>query len=159
MSDQSQRAATEERRGPPLPKWAYSVVNPAMLTVLRSPLHRPLSNNLMVLIFDGRKSGKRYSIPVGYLAEGNKLYLFSHSAWSKNFVGGAPVGVRLRGKLRRGTATVTEDPATIEKIVNRMVSERGEGMAKQMGFITQAADGTQQTHAPKGTTFIEITLE
>jgi hypothetical protein len=161
MTDQHHvmSTATEEQQGPPLPKWAYKIVNPAMAALLRSPLHNLISNSLMILVFEGRKTGKRYAIPVGYLQEGDRLYLFSHSAWSKNFLGGAPVAVRLRGKLARGTAQVIHDPAVIDKVVRRMVNERGEAMAQRMGFLTQGQDGTPQTQAPKGTTFIEIELQ
>jgi hypothetical protein len=150
---------TEEQQGPPLPKWAYSIANPVMAALLRSPLHRLISNSLMLLIFEGRRTRKRYIIPVGYLQEGNQLYLFSHSAWSKNFIGGAPVAVRLRGTLIRGTARVIHDGALIDRVVQRSVKERGEAMAQRMGFLAQAQDGTLQTHTPKGTTFIEIELE
>lgn len=148
----------EENQGPPLPKWAYSILNPAMMALLRSPLHGAVSKSLMILIYQGRKSGKRYMIPVGYLAEGNRLYVFSHSAWAKNFVGGAPVALRLRGKLVHGTARVTEDPAVISLVVQRMIAERGEQMAQRMGFVGTGPDGSTQPQAPKGTTFIEIEL-
>lgn len=150
--------STEEPQGPPLPKWAYGIVNPTLSTVLRSPLHRLVSESLMMLIFDGRKSGRRYSIPVGYLQEGNRLYVFSHSAWAKNFIGGAPVGVRLRGQLRRGEASMLSDPAEIEKVIRRFGSERGEAMGQRMGFLTPGPDGTLQPTLPKGTYFIGIDL-
>ncbi|NJM05229.1 hypothetical protein HC891_01835 [Candidatus Gracilibacteria bacterium] len=158
MSEATQQPQTEEPHGPPLPKWAYNLVNPAMMAVLRSPLHRPLSDSLMILIFEGRKSGKRYMIPVGYLQEGDKLYIFSHRPWSKNFIGGAPIGLRLRGELRRGLARVTEDAAVIDMIIGRMIAERGEGMAIQMGFADTGPDGRLKLKRPRGTTFIEITL-
>lgn len=152
----SQQTTTEERQGPPLPKWAYKIANPFMMAVLRSPLHRRISNALMILIYEGRKSGRRFMIPVGYLEEGNRLYLFSHSGWAKNFAYDAPVAMRLRGELVRGVARVIEDSATIEKVIQRMVAERGEAMAQRMGFIGTGPDGSLQRRAPKGTTFIEI---
>ncbi|MBA3948035.1 MAG: hypothetical protein H0X37_26240, partial [Herpetosiphonaceae bacterium] len=57
----------EEVVKPPIPKWAYKIVNPMMTFILYTPLHRLLSNALMLLTFRGRKSGKRYTIPVGYM--------------------------------------------------------------------------------------------
>jgi hypothetical protein len=150
--------ATEEPQGPPLPKWAYAIVNPTLSAIIRSPMHRLVSGSLMLLIFDGRKSGRRYSIPVGYLEEGSRLYVFSHSAWAKNFIGGAPVGVRLRGELRRGNAFMLSDPAEIDKVVRRMATERGEEMGRRMGFLAPGPDGTLQPTVPKGTYFIGIDL-
>ncbi|MBC8162465.1 MAG: hypothetical protein H7Z42_14740 [Roseiflexaceae bacterium] len=158
MSEQTNTQGTEERQGPPMPKWAYNIANPVLMAVLRSPLHRPLSDNLLILIFQGRKSGKRYMIPVGYMQEGSKLFVFSHSAWTKNFIGGAPVAVRLRGELHQGTARVTEDPHVIDTIIGRMISERGEEMAQRMGFLSKDEDGVMRAQAPKGTTYIEIEL-
>lgn len=150
--------ATGERMTPPLPRWAYSIVNPTMKALLRSPMHRLLSHAMMILIFNGRKSGKRYTIPVGYLQEGNKLYLFSHANWAKNFIGGAPVAIRLRGELVRGTARVTHNPVLIDRFVQHMRQERGEAMAQRMGVLKQKPDGSWQTQMPEGTSFIEIEL-
>src|SRR3712207_923275 len=104
--------ATEETTrpsGPPLPKAAYRVVNPTLAAILRSPLHGLVSKSLMLLSFRGRKSGRSFTIPVGYLQRDAKLFVFSHSGWSNNFRGGAPVTMRLRGKNIRGTARVIED--------------------------------------------------
>ncbi len=69
---------TKARTGPPLPKVAYTLANPVLIFLLRSPLHTLVSRSLMVLIFQGRKSGKRYTIPVGYVERGNHLFVFSH---------------------------------------------------------------------------------
>lgn len=143
---------------PPLPPWAYGIVNPTMKFLLRSPLHGALSGALLILIFEGRKSGKRYEIPVGYMQEGGKLYTFSHSAWGKNFEGGAPVALRLRGELVRATARVVEDPALIGRLISRMASEQGEQMAERMGLIGHGPDGVARPQMPRGSRLIEFTL-
>lgn len=36
--------------------------------LLRSPLHGLMSNRYLLITFTGRKSGKRYTTPVAYLA-------------------------------------------------------------------------------------------
>lgn len=138
---------------PPMPKFMYKVANPVMNAILRSPLHGIMSKSLMVLSFQGRKTGRHYSIPVGYLEQGGSLFVFSHSAWSKNFRGGAPVSVRLRGQERRGTATIMEDPAAIGAVVRMMAAKHGEAMAKRMG-LEMGKDGAP----PRGTIFVEIKL-
>lgn len=144
---------------PPIPAWTYSIVNPTMKFLLRSPLHKPLSASLMILIFEGRKSGKRYEIPVGYSEEGGKLYTFSHSAWSKNFEGGAPVALRLRGRLIRATARIVEDPATIARSIERMVRDHGEQMAERMGLLGRNPDGTARPQMPQGSRLVEFALQ
>lgn len=140
---------------PPLPKAAYRIVNPLMKALLRSPLHGLLSNSLMALTFQGRKSGKRYTIPVGYLQRGDTLYLFTHSSWWKNLRGGAPVTVRLRGQAVKGIAEPIQDTDLMLDLVRDLIAQRGESMAKRMGFLGE--DG-RPTVAP-GTVFIRIQLD
>jgi deazaflavin-dependent oxidoreductase (nitroreductase family) len=95
------------RRQPP--RALFAVLNPVFTLLLRSPLHRLLSKRLLLLSFTGRKSGKRYTIPVGYAQEGDTLLLGTESRWKANLRGGAPVTVRLKGRERRGTAEVIAD--------------------------------------------------
>lgn len=140
---------------PPLPKAAYRIVNPVMKALLRSPLHGLLSGSLMALTFEGHKSGKRYTIPVGYLQTDDKLYLFTHSNWWKNLRGGAPVTVRLRGQVMKGSAEPLQDADLMLNIVRKLIVARGEVMARRLGFLTP--DG-QPTVAP-GTVFIQVRLE
>ncbi len=151
--------ATAEPLKPPMPRWAYAVVNPTMKFLLRSPLHGALSGALMILIFDGRKSGRRYEVPVGYLEEGGKLYTFAHAAWGKNFEGGAPVAARLRGELVRGTARVVTEPALTARLIERIASERGEQMAERMGLLGRGPDGAARPQLPRGSRLIELALE
>jgi hypothetical protein len=142
---------------PPIPKWAYRIVNPTMAALLRSPLHRLLSNALMLLTFQGWKSGKRYTIPVGYMQEGNRLYIFSHAGWWKNLPG-RQVVVRLRGKDVRGTVKRLEDKHEIAKVVRWSIDQRGETMAQRMGLL-EYADPDRPGPLPQRTKFFEITLE
>ena len=142
---------------PPLPKWAYKIANPVMGALLRSPLHRLLSNGLMLLSFQGRKTGKRFTIPVGYLQQGNRLYIFSHSGWWKNLLG-RPVTVRLRGKDVRGIARRLEDKQAIADIVRMAVAQRGETMSRRLGLL-EYADPDRPGPLPQRTKFIEVTLD
>jgi len=85
-----------------------SVLNPALAAVLRSPLHRLLSRGLLLLTVTGRRSGRRYSIPVGYQEDSNGLVVMVSEArrkqWWRNYYEPAPVELRLRGRERRGVA-------------------------------------------------------
>lgn len=163
MTQQDMPHATDQARPvddmvkPPIPKWMYSFVNPAMAAVIRSPFHRIMSNALMLLSFQGRKSGKRYTIPVGYLQKGDRLYIFSHAGWWKNLLG-QPVTVRLRGKNLRGTARRLEDPQEIAEMVRTSIARRGEKMAQRMGLM-EYADPQRTGPLPQRTKFFEIQLE
>jgi len=159
----SHKAGTQKknRSGPPMPKVVYRLVNPLIDALLRSPLHGLMSKSLMLLTFRGRKSGKRYTIPVGYRKRGSRLFLFTHSDWWKNLRGGTPVSLRLRGREMRGTATPVKDEASIAEIQRAFLEQHGEAMARRMSIVgdehDQAGETTAQT--PQGTVFIEIKLE
>jgi hypothetical protein len=81
---------------------------------------------LLLLTFTGRKTGKLYTIPVGYTPEGDTtLTLFSSYCWWKNLRGGAPVVVHLQGCGRTGRAEVVEDREAVVEAVERLVAKYG----------------------------------
>ena len=61
------------------------VVNRLMGAWLRSRWHRPVSATMMVLTFEGARSGRTYSFPVGYTEDGEGLMTFTRFSWWKNF--------------------------------------------------------------------------
>lgn len=62
----------EQPRQPP------KVANTIVKFLLRSPLHRSISKQIMLVTFHGRKSGKLFSTPVGY-ARWSDRYIFHRS--------------------------------------------------------------------------------
>lgn len=70
------------------------VVNRLMRAWLRSGWHRPVSSTMMVLTFDGARSGQTYSFP----EDRRELVTFTRFAWWKNFRDERPVSLRLRGR-------------------------------------------------------------
>ncbi|MEI7771913.1 MAG: hypothetical protein WCI67_18115 [Chloroflexales bacterium] len=142
----------------PMPAWAYPILNPTLKFLLRTPLHGLLSGRAMILIFAGRKSGKRYHVVVVYQDLDSTLYTFSATSWSKNFIGGAHVALRLRGELVRATARVVDDPALIGRVIRHMVSGYGESMVAGMGLIGPGPDGAARLQLPKGSRLVEFTL-
>jgi deazaflavin-dependent oxidoreductase (nitroreductase family) len=101
------------------------VIKPFVSMILRSLLHRLLSSRVLLLTFTGRKTGKEFTIPVGYTREGETLTLFSSRGWWKNLRGGAPVAARLRGRRRTGRAEVIEDRAAALAAAERVVARYG----------------------------------
>ena len=57
-------------------KALYSLINPVVKVILRSPLHGLMSRNTILLEFKGRKSGKIYSTPVSYHDTDGALHCF-----------------------------------------------------------------------------------
>jgi hypothetical protein len=107
--DPNQQTTNPKETGT-MPPW----LNRTMAWVLRSPFHRVVSNSIMLITFNGRKSGKSYTTPISYTRQGEEIIAFTHSPWWKNLRGGAPVQLRLKGKNVQGIAeTVADDPTTI----------------------------------------------
>ena len=65
------------------------VGNPVMRGLLRSPAGGPMRRQFMVLRFFGRKTGRRYDIPVVAHRLDGELYALTDAAWRTNFRGGA----------------------------------------------------------------------
>ncbi|HZU71045.1 MAG TPA: nitroreductase/quinone reductase family protein [Ktedonobacteraceae bacterium] len=85
------------------------IANKIAALLLRSPMHRLMSNFLLLLTFTGSKTGKRYTIPIGYQREGNMLRLFTDHTWYKNLLKFPTVKVRIQGKEYTGTAEVIRE--------------------------------------------------
>lgn len=155
----SMPSVDRERRKPPMPEFLFKLANPVLKAILLSPLHSGMSKRLMVLTFTGRKSGKRYTTPVGYVRPGASIYVFTHSPWRKNFTKPAPVVMRIEGKDVSGTGQLVNDPQRIKLMIQALTAANGETMARQMGFWVENLDtaGPQQIQAAtEGTFFIEI---
>jgi hypothetical protein len=87
-------------------------INPVVASLIRSPLHRPASRRLTVITYTGRRSGRRYTIPVGYEMADLQVTITVGSpdrkVWWRNLTGmGAPVELVLRGRRRSGHAVAT----------------------------------------------------
>ena len=65
------------------------VGNPVMRGLLRSPAGGPMRRQFMVLRFFGRKTGRRYDVPVVAHRLGDELYSLTDARWRNNFRGGA----------------------------------------------------------------------
>ncbi len=90
--------------------------NDFMTWVLRSPLHGMLSNGMMLITITGRKTGKKYTTPVGYYEEGGFLWVITSRdrTWWKNLQGGATVNLLLKRKPVQGFADVDLDEKSVE---------------------------------------------
>jgi hypothetical protein len=88
------------------------IINPVVRLLIRSPLHRLVSQRIALITYTGRRSGRRYTIPVGYQLAGTQLTITVGSperkVWWRNLRGtGAPVELVVRGRPRRGRAVAT----------------------------------------------------
>jgi deazaflavin-dependent oxidoreductase (nitroreductase family) len=100
--------------------WYNSIV----AGILHSPLHGVVSGAMMLITFQGRKSGKTYTTPVEYLRQGDVLYVLSDRArtWWRNLVSanenGVPVILHLQGQDVHGTArTIVSEPELTHELL------------------------------------------
>lgn len=100
-------------------------LNPVMRGLLRSPLHSITSQNIGIVHFTGRKSGRSLNTPLSYTREGNTVRLLTNhtTRWWLNFRG---EGVRVQMEIARlrhpGTATVLEgDSEALREGVRRFI--------------------------------------
>ena len=75
-------------------------INPIMIWLLRSPLHRLVSRSTMLVTYQGRKSGRQITLPVNYVRYGEQVLVLSvrKRAWWRNFRTPSPAVLRLRGQ-------------------------------------------------------------
>jgi len=93
------------------PRPVRILANAIATTILRSRWHGMRSDQLLLLTFTGRKSGKEFTTPLRYMQEGETLRMTVVYPWWKNLVGEATVRVLLRGQMRTGTAEVFPEEA------------------------------------------------
>jgi hypothetical protein len=83
--------------------------NRVMRLLLRSPLHPLASRNLALITVTGRRSGRKFTFPVSYLQEDDRVRITvgwpDQKLWWRNLQGdGGPVRLRIRGVERTGHA-------------------------------------------------------
>ena len=74
--------------------------NPIGRALLRSPWHGLLSQKVLLLTYTGKKSGRVFTLPVEYVADGEVIYILVGSpdqkTWWRNLRGGAQVKLLVR---------------------------------------------------------------
>lgn len=91
---------------PKPPRLVRILINSLVTTILRSPWHGIRSQQLLLLTFTGRKSGKEFTTPMRYVQEGERLRMIVVYPWWRNLLGEATVHVLLQGQMRTGIAEV-----------------------------------------------------
>jgi len=101
-----------------VPEPLFVVINPVVKALLQSPLHRVMSDSVMLIRFRGRKSGNSFSTPVRYLRDGDTLRAFSNSEtqWWRNLRHEGSARILAAGHEQDYTTNVIEnDPDSIRR--------------------------------------------
>ena len=81
---------------------------------LRTPLYVFMGDTMLITV-SGRKTGKKYTTPVGFYRDGDFLWVLTSRdrTWWRNVGDGAEVGIRIRGKEMKGFAETILDEETV----------------------------------------------
>ena len=96
------------------------LINPIVRLILRSPFHRLFSGSIVLITYQGRKSGRTYTLPVQYVQADKLIYILpgasEQKTWWRNLRGGAPVRIRLCGQDLSAQAEVLAGEANGDEI-------------------------------------------
>jgi len=84
-----------------------AALDAVMKLFLKTPLlQNGIGKQLALLSFTGRRTGRKYTIPLSYSRDGNDVLLLTRKrrTWWRNFADQPEVELRLAGQVVRGTA-------------------------------------------------------
>lgn len=118
MADQSVRGTMGESTAVPDPRAqklaAQGMVNRLMRGMLATPLlSRAVGSRLVTLYIVGRKSGRRYTIPVAYTQDKDDLLIGTPFGWGRNLRTGDALEIRLKGRRRQADVRVYSGEAEV----------------------------------------------
>ncbi len=91
--------------------------NPIITFLLRSPLHGFVDKGILLINYTGKKSRKKYTVPVSYLKDGDDYLVTSlrKRTWWRNFIGGDQVTLRVKGRKVPAVAVAVTDIQEVAK--------------------------------------------
>lgn len=103
------------------PEALLRILNPIMVRFLEGSLGR-LVGALALLEFTGRRSGRRYRVPVGWHEVGGQSFVLTPAGWRTNFIGGIDVLVVRCGRTHRMTGTLDDDADETARLVREALA-------------------------------------
>lgn len=92
------------------------VTNQIIRGLLHAPgLSRVVGSRLLIVYVTGRKSGRRYTVPVAYTRHDGALLIGTPFGWGRNLRTGEPVQILLQGRRRLADVEVYKDEAEVTK--------------------------------------------
>ena len=114
------------------PAGLLRAVNPMVGFLLRTPLSGSLRKQMMVVNVTGRKSGRRYSIPLSAHQIDGTLYALTSAPWKNNFRDGANAEVLHDGKTTTMRGELVTDPDVVAELSERCATSYGVKKAQTM---------------------------
>jgi hypothetical protein len=103
-----------ESSGRPQTMLLQGAANLLVNGLLRTPVvSRGIGRRLVTIYAVGRRSGKRYAVPVAYTRHEGVLLVGTPFRWARNLRTGEPVQVRYLGRLRTADVSVHTDEQAV----------------------------------------------
>lgn len=119
------------------PQWIVNAINPVVRTMARSRLHPMMDDAVLILHVVGRRTGRCYDIPVGYLAVDGRLVIMTQHAWRANLRGGTTVEVTHAGRREAMHAQLDEEPGAVVTVLQNVIERIGwENARRTLGLAT-----------------------
>jgi deazaflavin-dependent oxidoreductase (nitroreductase family) len=99
-----------------MPRWMLD----AQVFLLRRQWMGPMNRQLMVITTTGRKSGKRHTIPIGFVPDGDTLLAFTIggvSNWYRNVLVNPRATLEVQGRTFDALARDIIDPAELRQVI------------------------------------------
>lgn len=113
------------------PQALLRALNPLLGRALRTPLGGRMTE-FMLVGFSGRKTGRRFTIPVSAHQLDGDLYVVLTAQWKYNFRDGAAADVYFRGKKTTMNGHLVTDRSTVADITYRLAQSYGARRAQRM---------------------------
>jgi F420H(2)-dependent quinone reductase len=135
--------------------------NDFMAWILRLPFHGMLSKGMMLLTVTGRKTGKAYTIPVGYYEEGGYLWVITsrNRTWWRNSNGGAKVELLLKHAIVCGHAETELNGSAVNEYMKEYIQHVPQA-ARSFGIHVQdgVANSEDVARSAKDRLFVKISV-
>jgi hypothetical protein len=103
--------------GQPQTMAGQGAANRIVRGLLRTPgLNRVVGGRLVTLYVVGRKSGRRYTVPVAYTRQDGDLLIGTPFGWGRNLRSGEPVEILLKGKRRLADVEAFTDEPGVTRL-------------------------------------------
>lgn len=118
------------------PEALMRVLNPTLRVGVRLPVVGSVLKDFMILEFTGRKSGRRFSVPVSAHHLDGDLYAILDAGWKYNFADGAPADVFHAGSKKAMHGQLVKEPTEVGSIVHRVATGYGPKKAQRSMGMT-----------------------
>jgi deazaflavin-dependent oxidoreductase (nitroreductase family) len=124
MTGQHGRSRVEPKAGKASTLPAQAPLNRVVRAVLHLPVVSRVAGRRLVIVYAvGRKSGRRYAVPVAYTRHAGELLVSSQFPWLRNLRSGEPVAIRLAGRRLLADVRVFTDETDVVEHLALMVRD------------------------------------